>query len=223
MDTNRITLVIADEHTFFRNGLRAALHAFKYIEVLSEASDGKQLYHAVGKHRPDVIITDISMPEMNGLEAMRLIKQRYPTTGIVVLSAHAEASIIKEVLQAGAHSYLLKTADIKEIEQAVQSAKRGKIFFPVSTIKHLGDVVQYLCQECTLSMREKEIIRLLFEELTTKEISEQLCLSERTVEEYRKHILEKTGSKNVVGIIKYALRRKIVELNIFGKEKFGRL
>lgn len=213
MKTNPTTLVIADDHAYFRSGLQHALSNYKHLHVLSEASNGKELCYAVEKYRPDVVITDISMPGVSGIEAARLIKQHYPTTGIVALSMHEEANVIKEVFQAGAHAYLLKSADVFEVEQAVQSAKKGKVFFSTATISHIGNVMQYLFQECTLSGREKEIIQILFQELTSKEISERLCLSERTVEEYRKHILQKTSSKNTIGIIKYGLRKKIIELD----------
>lgn len=206
------SLVIADDHVLFRTGLQYALQNHKHLYVMAAATNGEELCAAVEKHRPDVVITDLSMPAMSGLEAMRHIRQRHPKTGLVVLSVHEEASVITEAMQAGAHAYLLKTANLEDIEKAVQSAKIGKAFFSATTLAHLGNVVQYLCGNCALTNREKAVIGLLFQEFTSKQIGQQLHLSERTVEEYRKHILEKTGSKNTVGIIKYALRQKIVDL-----------
>lgn len=212
MNTSPLTLILADDHYFFRFGLRAILHCDNHIHVLAEAANGKELCLAVEKYHPDVVITDLSMPEMSGLEAIRLIRQHYPVTGIVVLSMHEETALIKEAFQAGAHSYLLKTAGIDEIVKSVQCAKKGKPFYSPAIVEHLGNVVQYLNQDCTLNEREKQIIQLLFQECTSKEISERLHLSKRTVEEYRKHIIGKTASKNAIGVIKYGLRKKIIEL-----------
>lgn len=213
MNANLISIVIADDHPLFRNGLRQALTAYKHIQIVSEAANGTQLCLAVEKHRPDVVITDLSMPVTDGREAIRRIKEEHPATGIVVLSMHGEAHIIAEMMKAGVHAYLLKTAEAAEIEKAVHQARQGKIFLGPSVHRCMAEVVQYACRDGALGEREKTILRLLFQQLTTKEIAGRLHVSERTVEDYRKNMLAKTSSKTIAGLIRYGLRNGIMGLD----------
>lgn len=212
LPTTSINVIIADDHFYFREGLKLALGGQKEIQIVAEASNGKELYALAQRHTPDVIVTDISMPELSGIEVTRLVRAHYPQTKIIALSMHEEASVIRETLLAGAHAYVLKHADISEVMTAIHTAHRGKFYVSTTTSHYLDCILQYSVTNQSLTQRETEIIQMLFEELTNKEIGERLYISERTVEDHRKNIQKKVKAKNVVGVIKHAIRNRIVEL-----------
>lgn len=208
-----INVIIADDHTFFRQGFRLALSGRNDVHVIAEASNGKELYCLVEKHAPDVVITDVSMPEMGGIEVTQLIKKQYPNTKVIALSMFEDVGTIREMLLAGASAYLLKNADVTDIIAAIQTTHRGKFFVSTTTSHLLNTFIQYSVTNCALTKREAEILQMLFAELTSREIGERLYLSERTVEEHRKNLQKKTNTRNIVGLLKYALRHKIVKLD----------
>lgn len=210
--STELGVVIADDHPHFRLGLSFALKTEKQIRLLGEATNGRELCLQVEKLKPNVVITDINMPIMNGIDAARHIRQHYPQTGVVILSMHEDMSVIKEAVQADIHAYLPKTADAAELIRAIKSASAGRFFFSANSSLQMSDLIHFLCIDHGLTKREMEIIGYLFEEFTSKQIGEKMHISERTVEEYRKHILDKTGAKNTIGIIKYALRHNIIKM-----------
>jgi DNA-binding NarL/FixJ family response regulator len=208
---NSLAIIIADDHPYFRTGLRQALSGIDNLKCVAEASDGMELCNFVKQFSPDVVLTDISMPVMGGTEAIRHIKKYHPRTGIIAISMHEDVQIIKEVLLAGANAYLSKNADVTEITTAIFSAHLGKFYVSTSTSKYMTHILHSSSQDCAFTSREKEIIQLLYEEFTSSEVGDKLYISKRTVEEHRKNIQKKTGAKNVVGIIKYALKNMIIK------------
>lgn len=208
-----IKVVIADDHEIFRDGLKLMLGSMDSIDLAGEAADGKELVALVAKVNPDVVITDIKMPVMDGPEATRYIMEHHPIVKVIALSMFDDEELILEMLEAGATGYLLKNADKTEVVDAIHSVHDNTPYYCKSTSGKLVKLIAYSRnnmqkqkKEAEFSDKEKEIIRLICKEYTNKQIGETLFLSTRTVEGYRMKILEKMGAKNIVGIVIEAIR-----------------
>jgi len=213
-----IRLIIADDHEIFRDGLALMLSRQKDIILLGEASNGKELAELTEQHNPDVIITDIKMPIMDGIQASRLILQKQPDTKIIALSMFDEETLIVDMLEAGAKGYLLKNADKQEILDAIETVYEDKTYYCHHTSARLTNMIiksnfnPYKKKEpVSFNEREIEIIKLICQQNSSKEISDKLYLSSRTVEGYRTKILEKMNAKNTVGVVVYALKHHLIE------------
>lgn len=211
--TTPIRLVIADHFAFFRHGLKAALnnYANMRLQTVGEAANGKELIRIVGEHRPDIVLTDIHMPLMNGIEATRQIARISDATSVIALTDHTEHRAINDMFAAGAKGYLPKNASGEEIAGAIHTVRNGAIYHYDTTSstapvynKNEIDNPDGLCAT------EINIVRLICRQLTTKEIAGALRLSVRSVENYSRSIKEKTASKNIVGIALYAVMHSIV-------------
>lgn len=208
-----ISVIIADDHEIFRDGLKLMLSKAENITVVAEAGDGRELLALTGKHKPDVIITDIKMPVMDGVEATKYIMEHHPAIGIIALSMFDEEQLILEMLEAGALGYLLKNSDKTELVRAIHSVYRHEPYYCQQTsckmarmIAHSRHQSRIREKEAEFSDREKEIINLICQEYTNKQIGEKLFLSARTVEGYRTRIMEKMNAKNTVGIVISAMK-----------------
>lgn len=215
---NSISVVIADDHEIFRDGLKLMLQKAENVNLVGEAGDGKELLALIETVRPAVVITDIKMPVMDGVEATKLIKERYPDTGVIALSMFDDEQLILEMLEAGAHGYLLKNSDKFEITDAIQTVYDGKQYYCKFTSGKLAKLIaisrnnmQKKKKEAEFTDKEKDIIRLICKEYTNKQIGEELFMSTRTVEGYRMKILEKMDAKNTVGIVIEAIRLGIYD------------
>lgn len=215
---NSISVVIADDHEIFRDGLKLMLQKAENVNLVGEAGDGKELLALIESVRPAVVITDIKMPVMDGVEATKLIKERYPDTGVIALSMFDDEQLILEMLEAGAHGYLLKNSDKFEITDAIQTVYDGKQYYCKFTSGKLAKLIaisrnnmQKKKKEAEFTDKEKDIIRLICKEYTNKQIGEELFMSTRTVEGYRMKILEKMDAKNTVGIVIEAIRLGIYD------------
>lgn len=218
---NSISVVIADDHEIFRDGLKLMLQKAENVNLVGEAGDGKELLALIETVRPAVVITDIKMPVMDGVEATKLIKERYPDTGVIALSMFDDEQLILEMLEAGAHGYLLKNSDKFEITDAIQTVYDGKQYYCKFTSGKLAKLIaisrnnmQKKKKEAEFTDKEKDIIRLICKEYTNKQIGEELFMSTRTVEGYRMKILEKMDAKNTVGIVIEAIRLGIYDPQI---------
>ena len=215
-----IKLVIADDHEIYRDGLKIMLRRQADIEVIGEASNGKELIALTQQLRPDIILTDIVMPVMDGIEATRLLKQQYPTINIIALSMFDQDNLIIEMLESGAKGYLLKNADKTEIIESIKSVFRDVPYYCRSTSVKLARMIAHskfnpykTTERPSFSDKEVEIIRLICKEYTNKEIGQQLFLSARTVEGYRVKILEKMQVKSTAGIVIYAIKNGMYRLD----------
>ena len=215
--TTTIRLVIADDHEIFRDGLALMLSKQDTVTLTGQAADGEQLLRLVEEVRPDVVLTDIKMPRLDGIAATRTLLQRYPDLKIIALSMYEEEDLIVEMLEAGARGYLLKNADKKEIMEAVLTVSEGNIFYCKHTTAHLASLIvkskfdtRKKTYEALFTDREKEIIRLICQQHTAQEIGDRLYLSKRTVEGYRTRILEKMDVKNTAGVVIFALKHHLV-------------
>lgn len=208
-----ISVVIADDHEIFRDGLKLMLSKAENITVVGEASNGKELLQAADRCSPDVVITDIKMPVMDGVEATRHIMEHHPEIGIIALSMFDEEQLILEMLEAGALGYLLKNSDKTELVRAIDCVCRHEPYYCQHTSGKMAKMIAHSRhqsrireKEAEFSDREKEIINLICQEYTNKQIGEKLYLSTRTVEGYRIKILEKMNAKNTVGIVITAMK-----------------
>lgn len=210
---NTVKLVLADDHAIFREGLRALLERWPEVEIVGEANDGVEAVDLARRLRPDVIVMDIGMPRMNGLEATKLITRELPDIKILILTIHATDEHFFEALAAGASGYVLKEAASDVLKSALQALSRGGLFLYPSVARRL--VEDYLRRVNTgeertsyenLTQREREILQLVGEGLTSQEIAEGLVLSVNTVQTHRMHIMEKLNLHSRAELIQYAVR-----------------
>jgi DNA-binding NarL/FixJ family response regulator len=212
-----IRLVIADDHEIFRDGLSLMLSKQQDIQLVGQAEDGRELISLVNAVQPDVIMTDIKMPIMDGIEATRCLLSHHPDLKIIALSMFDEENLIVDMLEAGARGYLLKNADKQEILDAIHSVYEDKNYYCHHTTSKLASLISrskfnpYRKKEpITFTERETEIIKLICQQLTAQEIADKVFLSKRTVEGHRTKILEKMNVKNTAGVVIYALKHRIV-------------
>jgi DNA-binding NarL/FixJ family response regulator len=216
MSTIAIKVIIADDHEIFRDGLKLMLQKQPDIIVSGEAADGKELIELVKQNLPDVVITDVKMPQLDGVTATKHLTEHYPSIGIIALTMFDEEDLIVDMLEAGAKGYLLKNADKTEIIEAVHTVANNEPHYCRLTSKKLAGMVaksrfnlQVKKEKPAFNEREKEIIHYICEGLTSKEIGEKIFLSVRTVEGLRLKIIEKMEVKNTAGIIVYAIREHL--------------
>jgi two-component system, NarL family, response regulator NreC len=214
----QIRIVLADDHTIIRSGLRLLLEQQPDFKVVAEAEDGRQAVQLVAKHHPDVVVLDIGMPQLNGIEATRQIVAQESHPNVVILSMHSDESYVLRALKAGARAYILKNAAEADLIRAVQAVSEGKSFFsPVISKMLLEDYVRQVREKEVedtydlLTPREREILQLIAESKTNKEIATILGLSPHTVETHRGNILEKLNLHSVPELILYAVRKGIIQ------------
>jgi DNA-binding NarL/FixJ family response regulator len=212
-----IRLVIADDHEIFRDGLALMLSRQKNMTLAGQASDGTELLASVRETMPDVVLADIKMPNMDGIEATKVLLKEFPDLRIIALSMFSEENLIVEMLEAGAKGYLLKNADKQEILDAIASVMENRVYYCRDTSATLAGMIiksnfnPYRKREIVeFSDREMEIIKLICRQFTAQEMGESLFLSRRTVEGYRTRILEKMNVKNTAGVVIYALKNKLI-------------
>ena len=214
-----IRILLADDHAILREGLRSLLERHKGYEVVAEASDGRTTIKLALKHRPDVIIMDISMPDMNGVEATRQIMADVPGIKVIALSVHADKRYVASMLGAGAVGYLRKDCVSEELTRAIESVMRGQVYISPKIVtvisKHFAEISQELSSAISspLSVKEREVLQLLAEGRSTKEISDHLSISMKTVEKHRQHISEKLDIYSIAELTKYAIREGMTSLD----------
>lgn len=214
-----IKLGIVDDHKIFRNGLKATLEDCEDFDLVLEASNGKELMGLLTTQTPDVLLMDIKMPEMDGIQTASAVHQHYKNIKILALSMFNEDKYIVDMMKAGASGYLLKNAEPEEIIEAVSTVHNKGFYFnehlSITLIKQLmgNDHSESVTQnKADLNEREIEVLKLVCQECSNQEIADRIFLSVRTVEGYRARLFEKTGSKNLVGLVIYAIKRGIINV-----------
>lgn len=207
----RIALV--DDHVLFRKGMAALIEDDERAELVFEASDGNELLEKLKTDQPDIVILDLEMKGMDGLEATRQVKKLYPHIKIIILTMHESDALISKLMEAGAGAYLLKSSDMGEAEKCVDSVYDTGYYFNERISKAmLGALVNKNQVKPTfneldpLTEREIDVLKLVCEEHSSEEIADRIHLSPRTVEGYRRRLLEKTGAKNLAGLVIYAIQ-----------------
>ena len=214
----KIKVLVTDDHQLFREGLVNLLFSAPDIEVVAEAVDGKDAIKKVSHFKPDVLLIDIAMPNMNGIEATRELKEKMPEIKIIALSMHSEKQYVKGILEAGADGYLLKNCTYQQLTDAIKSVHAGKKYLSTDiTTMIINGYLEPSKNDSegisTLSKREKEIFILYAEGKSTREISEKLFISVKTVGTHKQHILEKLNLKSNSDLIKYAIKKGLIQLD----------
>ena len=217
---SQFRILIADDHEIVRRGLRAILSARPDWEIVGEVNSGRQAIDEVKKLRPHLVIMDVGMPELNGLDATRLILKDFPTTEVLILTMHESEQLIREVLDAGARGYMLKSDAGKDLVAAVDSLRNHKPYFTtrVSEVVLTGYLKGFgsPSEESTnvpsrLTTREREIVQLLAEGKSNKEVATSLNISVKTAETHRSRIMAKLQLRSIGELVRYAVRNRIVE------------
>ena len=214
---SKITVVVADDHTFLRSGLRSIIARETDMEVVGEASTGREAVEVCASTKPKVAVVDVAMPELNGLDAAAQIVQLNTGTQVVILSMHSDETYITRALTAGVKAYLLKDSAEADLVRAVRATAAGRTFFsPKVSETLMQDYVRYLRQRDLqdsydlLSPREREVLQLLAEGRTNKEVANKLDLSVTTIETHRNNLMHKLNLHSTAEIVLYAVRKKII-------------
>ena len=214
---NEIRILLADDHTVIRSGLRVLLERQPGFHVIAEAADGRETVELANTHVPDVLVVDVAMPKLNGIDAVRQIAAKHPEIAVVVLSMHSDESYVLRALKAGARGYLLKDSPEVDLISAIHAVHDGKAFFSPAISKMLAeDYLRQLQQRGAedsyelLTVREREVLQLLAEGRSNKEVATVLGLSLYTVETHRANILEKLNLRGTPELILYAVRKGVI-------------
>lgn len=215
-----IQIAIVDDHEIVRDGIKILLEDEPGLDIIAEAETGKEAVKMCGKQQADLIIMDITMPEMDGIEATRIIKEKYPDVKVLALTMLSEDQHIRKMIKAGASGYILKSSGKQELIKAIKTIIDGQHYFS-------NDATQVILQELVspevkrvkeedevhITERELEVLQLIVNEYTNQEIADRLFVSVRTVDAHRRNLLQKTGAKNTAGLVKYALQNSLFPNN----------
>jgi DNA-binding NarL/FixJ family response regulator len=212
-----IKVVIADNHTLVRAGFRSLVEEIDGTEVIGEAENGREALHLVATLKPHLVLMDIAMPELNGLEATHRISHDFPQVRVLVLSMHANEEYVYQALRSGAMGYLLKDSSTEELELAIRAVARGETYLSPTVSKYVvSDYVRRLGEDDSpldhITPRQREILQLIAEGKNTKEIADILYISPKTVETHRMQLMERLDIRDVAGLVRYAIRIGLVVL-----------
>jgi DNA-binding NarL/FixJ family response regulator len=212
---SRIRVLVADDHTIVRQGLVGILKASDEVEVVGEAADGAEAVEKTAKLKPDVVVLDVSMPHLSGLEAARRIRETLPGTRILVLTMHDDEEYVLKMVRAGASGYLLKDSAASELMAGIRALKAGKVFFGPQASRALADAYQSdrpLADDPyeRLTDREREVFQLVVEGKTNAQIADVLFISPKTVDNHRTRLMEKLGVHGTADLVRFAAKHKLL-------------
>ncbi|MBX0328334.1 response regulator transcription factor [Oscillochloris sp. ZM17-4] len=212
-----LRVVLADDHELVRAGISALLQRIPDLSVVAEAANGHEALRLIAQHRPDLVLLDITMPELNGLEVADQVARDFPATRVIILSMHATSDYVLKAMRVGASGYLLKGARLAELDLAISAVMRGETYLSPAAAKHVvggyrdqagrADSAESPEQ---LTPRQREILQMIAEGKTTKEIAQILTLSAKTVEMHRAQLMERLDIHDVAGLVRYALRTGVI-------------
>lgn len=211
------TVLLADDHEIVREGLRSMLQTQEDIRVIGEAENGRQILKMIRQNKPDLVIMDIAMPDLNGIDATKAVREEFSDVRVIALSMHSDKRFVLGMLKAGASGYLLKECAFQELITAVRSVLSGGVYISPKIAFHLvSDYVQMADESSSLievlSGREREVLQLIAEGKTTKEIAGSLNISIKTVETRRKGIMDKLEMRSIADLVKFAIREGLTEV-----------
>ncbi|HTL67274.1 MAG TPA: response regulator transcription factor [Lacunisphaera sp.] len=215
----KITVLLADDHTVVRQGLRSLLATEPDIEVVAEAETGRQAVQLARKFLPDVVVMDIAMPVLNGLEATRQISHEIPSTRVIILSSHSDDEYVEQLTDGGAIGYLLKQTAANDLIKAIREAKQGNAYFSPAISRRMlenyrrafisGQPMRKPSE--SLTSREREVLQLIAEGNTNKQIAAELCISIKTVEKHRQQVMNRLNIHDIAGLTRYAIAKGVIE------------
>lgn len=212
--SSKIRILLADDHEVMRSALRSLLDAQKDFLVVGEADNGREVMGLVDEAAPDVVVMDINMPELNGIEATRQLCARYPQIRVLGLSIHAKGRMVSEMLKAGARGYVPKISAASELLEAIHTVMAGKMYISPEV---LDDFVESRNRDSSvgsaytaLTERERQVLQLLAEGYPTKEVADKLCLGVPTVHTHRQHLMQKLNARSIADLVRYAIREGII-------------
>ena len=214
----KIKVTLVDDHDLFREGLKMLLSQFKEIEIVDDVANGKDLLKILETKLPDIVLMDIAMPKMNGIETTKRVLERYPDLKIISLSMFDDQNSYYQMIHAGAHGFIVKNAKGTELVKAIKEVMSGKNYFSTTLLKDiildLTTKEEFISEhkKTIFTKRETEILQLLCTGLTSFEIAEKLFISKKTVEGHKYNLLSKTGKKNTVNLVMYALKNDLIEV-----------
>jgi DNA-binding NarL/FixJ family response regulator len=213
-----VRVLLADDHKLFRAGIRALLQTLPEVEIVAEAADGREALRLIATHNPDVVLMDIMMPDLNGLDAAARIARASPRSHVVMLSMNADEDSVLQALRAGADGYLVKTADPAELELAIRAVSRGDKFLSsaVSQVVVTACLTRIDREETSLERlppRQREVLQLIAEGHTTKEIASKLDISIKTAEAYRGELMKTLDIHDIASLTRYAIRAGLISLD----------
>lgn len=215
----RIRVLLADDHKLVRAGIRSLLEQLPGVDVVAEASDGKEALLLVKEHQPQVVLMDISMPGLNGLEATRHLTATCPEVRIIILSIYSDEEHVYQSLRAGAAGYLVKDAATEELELAIRSVARGETYLSPPVSKPV--ITEYIRRRLVglgpregISPRQTQILKLIAEGETTKQVALHLAISVKTVESHRSALMKRIGVRDVAGLVRYAVKVGLLDLHL---------
>jgi len=213
-----IKIAIADDHKIFRDGIKMALSTKENLKMIWEAEDGRDLMHKINIKKPDVLLMDIRMPEIDGINAIGMLRKQHEDVKIIVLTMYDDQQMISKMMEMGANAYLTKTTDPDEIYEAILTCMNDDFYFNelvnkavLSKLQTKRQVRQFYPNPVKFSDKEIRILKLLAEDKTTEEISKEVFLSPRTVETIRQNMKSKVGAKTIAGLIMYGMRNKLID------------
>ena len=214
---SQLRVVIVEDHALVRAGMRALLQKIEGVEVVSDVGDGWEAVKSVQTDAPDLVLMDIAMPGLNGLDATLRIVKESPTTRVILLSMHANEEYFQQALEVGASGYLLKGAELAELELALRTVARGETYLTPAVAKYAIKAYREKSEGPSgplmkLSMRQREILQLIAEGQTTKDIAQRLNLSVKTVETHRSQLMERLDIHDVPGLVRFAMRVGLIQL-----------
>ncbi len=212
---SKAKIVVVDDHEFFRKGVILTINRFKHFEVVGEVSNGKEFLDFINKNQADIVLMDIKMPQLNGIEATKIAMKKFPYLKIIALSMFGDEEYLEQMLGAGIQGFLLKNIDKDGLEHALQMILDGKQYFSEELLPYFTK--KYLQKDKpdkkpALTNRETEVLLLIAEGLTNQQIADKLHISLRTVTNHRANLNQKTGSKNTVNLLSYAVKNNLVKL-----------
>jgi DNA-binding NarL/FixJ family response regulator len=211
MVNNKKEVIIADDHALFRQGLKLILAELEDIEVIADVSNGRELIETVAILVPDLVIMDINMPQMNGIEASRILAKEHPEIRILVISMYGDEQYYNSVIENGVKGFILKDADNSELKRAVRTILNGQTYFSQDLLLRMIRSKKSTAK-ISLTSREQEILELICQGSGTAEISTKLFLSERTIENHKASLFAKTGCKNSLSLVIFAVKNNLVSL-----------
>lgn len=217
MNDKTINVLIADDHTLFRKGMSMMVKTFPGVETVHDVENGQKALDFMANQPVDILLLDLEMPVLDGWETSKKVVSKFPDTYIIMISMHDSLSLISDLIEIGVHSYLLKSAEPEEVQKAMVSVINNDFYYNQLVAKALHQKVKqsgheklYSHEKSQLTKREIEILELICQELTMKEIGEHLFISEQTIHTHRKNLMRKTEAKNAVGLVKFAIQNQIV-------------